>query len=58
MIYVLIVMWYGWTQGTSGKAAIAVEFNSMKACQAAAAEIKKQSSPDVLVCAEKGVKQP
>lgn len=56
MTYVLILMWYGLTTSTSGKAALAIEFNDLKSCQAAVAEIKKQNSPDLIVCARKGEK--
>lgn len=61
MIYILIVMWLGTSSGGAGKAALSVEFNDLKSCQAAAAEIKKQAFEDhyynkvgALVCAEKG----
>ncbi len=59
MIYILIVMWFGQSSSYSGKAAIAVEFNTLANCQAAAAEIRRQS-PDtyaltgVVMCAAKG----
>lgn len=49
MIYILIVLWM-----TSGKAAIAVEFNDVKSCEAAAARIQQQSSATVLICTPKG----
>lgn len=57
MIYILIVLWIGGSQG--GKAGLAVEFNDLKSCQAAAAEIRKQDGAmftDVgtIVCAAKG----
>lgn len=61
MIYILIVLWFGDSTYTAGKAALAVEFNSKQACQAAAAEIRRQSSDygrrvGTLVCAAKGGK--
>lgn len=59
MIYILIVLWFGDSQQTTGKAALAVEFNDHKSCQAAAAEIRRQSSDygrrvGTLICAAKG----
>ena len=58
MIYILIVMWMGNGTGTSGKAAITVEFNDLPSCRAAAAEITKQSDygfrPSTILCAQKG----
>lgn len=60
MTYILIVMWMGLSNNYSGKAALTMEFNSLKSCQAAAAEIKRQEQPyaivGTLVCAEKGKK--
>ena len=56
MIYILIAYLYGGTQSTAGKAALAIEFNDLPACRAAAAEIRRQKSPDVLLCAAKGQK--
>lgn len=61
MIYILIVMWLGTSTGGAGKAAISVEFNDMQSCQAAAAEIRKQTKDEAyynkigaLLCAQKG----
>jgi hypothetical protein len=58
MVYVLIVMWYGFGSSWAGKAALSVEFNSREACQAAASEIYKQrpqgAEIGALVCAAKG----
>lgn len=54
MTYILIVMWMGILSYDSGKASLSVEFNDLKSCQAAAKEIRKQSSPDVIICAAKG----
>lgn len=63
MIYILIVMWLGTSTGGAGKSALAIEFNSLKACQAAAVEIKQQTGTygyynkvGVVLCAEKGSK--
>lgn len=58
MTYILIVMWFGTASFSSGRAALAVEFNDLKSCQAAAAEIRKQGGKDApigaMLCAEKG----
>ena len=56
MIYILILYWYGATSGAAGKTALAVEFNNAKSCLAAAEAIRKQKSPDVIVCSPKGQK--
>ncbi len=52
MIYILIGIWM-----SSGKAAVAIEFNDLKSCQAAAAEIHRHDNyggPRALFCAAKG----
>ena len=56
MIYILIVMWAGFSQSTAGKTSLAVEFNTLEACQATQEAIRKQNSPSVALCAEKGRK--
>jgi len=58
MIYILIVLWGSYMSSSSGKAAIAVEFNDLASCRAAAAEIQRQSEtgnkPYAILCAQKG----
>jgi hypothetical protein len=61
MIYILIIMWYGSSTSYSGKAALAVEFNDLQSCQAAAAEIRTQQDfthrVGTVLCAQKGAKK-
>jgi hypothetical protein len=57
--YILIVLWAAYGSSLSGRAALAVEFDSEPACQAAAAAIRRQSDAGAanvatLVCAAKG----
>jgi hypothetical protein len=59
MSYILIVMWMGMSSSYSGKAAISVEFNSLKSCLAAADALKRQdnrggSEIGAILCAAKG----
>lgn len=59
MIYILILLWSGASTSYSGKAAIAVEFKGLAACQVAAAEVRRQSAANdreltVAVCARQG----
>ena len=56
MIYILIVMWAGYSTSNSGKTALAVEFNTLEACQATQVAIRKQNSASVALCAAKGVR--
>lgn len=54
MSYILIIYIYAFSN-VSKAASFAVEFNTKEACQAAAAEFKKQyRNPDVIMCAPKG----
>lgn len=60
MIYILIVLWAGQSASYSGKTALAVEFNDLASCQAAAMEIRRQqdlaSYVGTILCAQKGRK--
>jgi hypothetical protein len=57
MVYILIVLWFG-THSSTGKAALAVEFNNIESCRAAADEIRRQadsySKLGAVLCAAKG----
>lgn len=58
MIYILIVLWIGTYTSSAGKAALAVEFNTIESCRAAAEEIRRQADYThkvaTAVCAAKG----
>lgn len=53
-MWILIVMWLGTHSNNTGKTSLAVEFRTKEACLTAAAEIRKQYPPQVILCAHKG----